>query len=150
MVRLRSFKRGSFAPGFLLVDVIVGTVLLGVALGGILTVSVRALSMQREAADLRRAGMVADEIMSTVHAYGTEEFTRVIRPNGRATEPFERFSYEVDVDAGRVGAPDAVEVLVSWQSATGQRRSFTLEALIAPRVGDEPDPNRQPPEPIER
>lgn len=143
-----SDRRGS--RGFLLVDVIVGTVLLGIALGAILTVSVRALGMQREAADLRQAGMVADEIMSTVHAYGTQEYTRVIRARGRASEPFERFSYEVDVDSGRVGEPDEVEVLVSWQSAAGQPRSFRLQALIAPRLGDEPDPNRQPPEPIER
>ncbi len=127
-----------------------GTELLGIALGGILTVSVRALSLQREAADLRQAGMVADEIMSTVHAYGTEEYRKVIRSRGRASEPFDRYSYEIDVDSGNVGEPDEVEVLVTWQSATGQRRSFVLEALIAPRLGDEPDPNRQPPEPIDR
>ena len=136
--------------GFLLVDVIVGVALLGVALGAILAVSSRALSMQRESTDLRQAGMVADEVMSTVHAYGTEEYTRVIRARGRASEPFERFSYEVDVDAGRVGEPDEVTVRVTWQSATGQPRSFVLEALIAPRLGDEPDPNRQPPEAITR
>ncbi|MFI4881079.1 MAG: hypothetical protein ACIAQU_00685 [Phycisphaerales bacterium JB064] len=134
----------------MLVDVIVGVVLLGVALGGILAVSTRALSMQREAADLRQAGMVADEVMSTVHAYGTEEYTQVIRPRGRAGEPFERFSYEVDVDSGRSGEADEVNIRVTWQSATGQPRSFTLEALIAPRLGDEPDPNRQPPEAISR
>jgi len=143
-------KCGSHTRGFLLVDVIVGTVLLGIALGGILTVSVRALTMLREAADLRQAGMVADEIMSTVHAYGTDEFSRVIRSRGEASEPFERFSYQIDVDSGRPGEPDEVEVLVTWQSATGQRRSFILEALIAPLMGDEPDPNRQPPEPIDR
>ncbi|NRA57054.1 MAG: hypothetical protein HRU13_02905 [Phycisphaerales bacterium] len=141
---------GGRRPGFLLVDVIVGTVLLGIALGGILTVSVRALSLQRESGDLRQAGMVADEIMSTVHAYGTDEYRNVIRSRGRATAPFDRFSYEIDVDGGGVGEPDEVEVLVTWQSATGQRRSFVLEALIAPRLGDEPDPNRQPPEPIDR
>lgn len=142
----RSVHRG----GFLLVDVIVGVVLLGVALGGILAVSTRALSLQRESADLRQAGMVADEIMSTVHAYGTEEYTQVIRSRGRASEPFERFSYEVDVDSGRSGEADEVNVRVTWQSATGQPRSFVLEALIAPRLGDEPDPNRQPPEAITR
>lgn len=141
---------GAGHRGFLLVDVIVGVVLLGVALGGILAVSTRALSMQREAADLRRAGMVADEVMSTVHAYGTEEYTRVIRSRGRASEPFERFAYEVEVGSGRSGQADAVKIRVTWQSATGQPRSFTLEALIAPRLGDEPDPNRQPPEAISR
>lgn len=136
--------------GFLLVDVIVGTVLLGVALGGILAVSTRALAMQREAADLRQAGMVADEVMSTIHAYGTEEYTQVLRPRGRAGAPFERFEYEVDVDTGGSGEPDVVNIRVRWQSATGQPRSFVLDALVAPRLGDEPDPNRQPPEPIDR
>ncbi len=131
--------------GFLLVDVIVGTVLLGIALGGILAVSVRALSMQREAADLRQAGMVADEVMSTIHAYGTEEYTQVLRPRGRAGEPFERFEYEVDVDNGRSGEANEVNIRVWWQSATGHPRSFVLDALIAPRLGDQPDPNRQPP-----
>lgn len=136
--------------GFLLVDVIVGTVLLGIALGAILTVSTRALSTQREATDLRQAGMVADEVMSTIHAYGTEEYTQVIRPRGRASEPFERFEYEVDVDTGRSGEADEVNIRVRWQSGTGRPRSFELSALIAPRLGDEPDPNRQPPEPIDR
>lgn len=136
--------------GFLLVDIIVGTVLLGVALGGILVVSTRALAMQRDAADLRQAGMVADEVMSTVYAYGTEEYTRVLRARGRASEPFERFEYRVDIDNGRAGEADEVNVLVTWQSATGQPRSFELDALIAPRLGDEPDPNRRPPEAIAR
>lgn len=136
--------------GFLLVDVLIGTVLLGVALGGILVVSTRALAMQREAASLRQAGMVADEVMSTIYAYGTEEYTRVIRARGRASEPFERFEYRVDIDTGNTGEPDEVNVLVTWRSATGQPRSLELEALIAPRLGDEPDPNRIPPEAIER
>lgn len=136
--------------GFLLVDVLVGTVLLGVALGGILVVSTRALAMQREAASLRQAGMVADEVMSTIYAYGTEEYTRVIRARGRASEPFERFEYRVDIDTGNAGEPDEVNVLVTWRSATGQPRSLELDALIAPRLGDEPDPNRMPPEAIER
>ncbi|MFI4916513.1 MAG: type II secretion system protein [Phycisphaerales bacterium JB060] len=138
------------ARGFLLIDVIVGTVLIGVALGGILVVSTRALAMQRDAADLRQAGMVADEVMSTVYAYGTEEYTQVLRARGRASEPFERFEYQVDIDNGRAGEADEVHVLVTWQSATGQPRSFELDALIAPRLGDEPDPNRQPPEAIDR
>lgn len=145
MVRCDSRNRG-----FLLVDVIVGTVLLGIALGGILAVSTRALSMQRDAADLRQAGMVADEVMSTIHAYGTDEYTQVMRSRGRASEPFERFEYEVDIDAGRSGEADEVNIRVWWQSATGQQRSLNLDALIAPRLGDEPDPNRQPPEPIDR
>lgn len=136
--------------GFLLVDVIVGTVLLGIALGAILAVSTRALSMQREAADLRQAGMVADEVMSTIHAYGVEEYRQVIRSRGRASEPFERFEYEVDIDAGRSGEADEVNIRVTWQSATGRPRSFELDALIAPKLGDEPDPNRQPSEPIDR
>lgn len=145
MVRCDSRNRG-----FLLVDVIVGTVLLGIALGGILAVSTRALSMQRDAADLRQAGMVADEVMSTIHAYGTDEYTQVMRSRGRASEPFERFEYEVDIDAGRSGEADEVNIRVWWQSATGQQRSLNLDALIAPRLGDEPDPNRQLPEPIDR
>ncbi|UYV11560.1 MAG: hypothetical protein NCW75_09625 [Phycisphaera sp.] len=143
-------RRSARQRGFLLVDVIVGTVLLGVALGGILAVSTRALSMQREAADLRQAGMVADEVMSTIHAYGTDEYTQVMRSRGRASEPFERFEYEVDIDTGRAGEADEVNIRVRWQSATGQSRSFELDALIAPRLGDDPDPNRQPPEPIDR
>ncbi|MCW5756137.1 MAG: hypothetical protein KIT54_02770 [Phycisphaeraceae bacterium] len=136
--------------GFLLVDVLVGTVLIGIALGGILAVSTRALSMQREAGELRQAGMVADEIMSTIHAYGLESYTKVIRPSGSGSEPFERFSYEVSTRTRGAGEADEVRVVVSWQSATGQPRSFVLDALIAPRLGDEPDPNRRPPETIER
>lgn len=142
--------RGHDRCGFLLVDVLVGTVLIGIALGGILAVSTRALSMQRESGDLRQAGMVADEVMSTIHAYGVDSYTRVIRARGSASAPFDRFAYEVNVRTGRAGEPDEVRVLVSWQSATGQPRSFVLDALIAPRLGDEPDPNRRPPEATDR
>ena len=42
--------------------------------------------------------MVADEVMSTINAYGPEEYTQVLRSRGRASEPFERFAYEVDID----------------------------------------------------
>ncbi|GIW74378.1 MAG: hypothetical protein KatS3mg103_0900 [Phycisphaerales bacterium] len=138
------------ARGFLLVDVIVGVVLLGIALGGVLAVSTRALSMQRRATDLQQAAMVADEVMATVHAYGTEGYTQVLPAKGRGGEPFDRFGYEVRVRSQGSGQADLVSVQVTWQSPSGQPRWFTLEALIAPRLGEQPEPNRQPPEPIER
>ncbi|MEO1007998.1 MAG: type II secretion system protein [Planctomycetota bacterium] len=136
--------------GFLLVDVIVGTVLLGITLAAILSVSVRAISVQRQAGELRQAAMVADEIMSIVHAYGTEDYRTVIAARGTASPPFARYGYRVDVDEGSAGDADEVLVRVSWQSSGGRPRSFELRALIAPRLGDDPDPNRQPPEPIDR
>jgi len=136
--------------GFLLVDVLVGAVLLGIALAAILTVSMRALSVQRQAADLRRAAMVADEVMGVVHAFGYEDYERVIDSSGPAPAPHERYAYEVDVDENGTGAAADVAVTARWRSATGSPRSFILEAMIAPRLGEEPDPNRTPPEPVDR
>ncbi len=147
MVARRAGHRGR---GVFLVDVIVASILLGVALAVMLSMAGRAIDSQATGERLQIAAMLADEQLNTVLLYGPEEFGARAVAEGPCDAPFEAYRYRVDIGAGGEGG-EAFEVTATIQwSEYGRPRSLSIETMIAPRLGDEPDPDRKPKKAVER
>lgn len=128
---------------FALVDVIVAAVLLGVSLAVMLGIVGRAVTAQGDAHRLATAAMLADEQLNLVLAFGPDEYLRRFPASGQCEEPFADFAYELALTGGTDSTPFTASATIRW--LTGARpQSLTIQTLIAPRPGDEPDPDRRP------
>lgn len=141
--------RGSVRRGFILVDVIVAGILLGIGLSVVIGLTGSAIASQRRGEEMQTAAMLADEQLNLVLSVGPEKFPSVFEPKGKCAPPFEDYSYEVRLTPGDGVVPYRVQAEIFWKSA-GHDRSIMIETLIAPRRGDDPDPDREPEQVIER
>jgi Tfp pilus assembly protein PilV len=147
------------ARGFLLVDVLVASVLLASALAVILGLASRSIGSQRTGHDVAHAAMLADEQLQLVLARGPDDYASRFPTSGQCDAPFERFSFEVEVlgEPSGGGVYDVVAT-IRWAAGSGavpgsrsaSTREISVATKIAPREGDEPNPDRRPPEATER
>jgi hypothetical protein len=135
--------------GIILVDAIVGSILLGVALAVIIGIASRAISAQSDGEDLQTAAMLIDEQLNLVLARGPDNYGSQYSTEGDCDAPFERYRYQLSISGGVGGDPYEVKATVSWDRG-GRAKSETVETMIAPRLGDDPDPDRRPTTPVER
>lgn len=133
----------------MLVDAIVATLLLAASLSVVLSLVSRALTTQRQGERLEVAAMLLDEQLQMVVARGPDDYAQRFGLEGRCEEPFEAYSYRLGIDAGKSGEAFVVRATISWEEG-GRRYAESIETLVAPRVGDEPDPDRKPQESIVR
>ena len=133
----------------ILVDAIIGAVLLGGTLAAILTIAGRAVRAQGEGQRIATAAALIDEQLNLVLARGADNYGARFDTEGACDPPFEEYSYEIELEGGQSGDPYDVLVTVRWLYA-GRVRSAQVATQIAPREGDEPDPERTPAEPVER
>ncbi len=134
---------------FSLVEVLAASVLLGAALASILGIASSGASAQGRGERLATAAALADEQLELVLALGVEGFRSEFPMEGSCDPPFDRYLYEIDV--GSASGSDAVPVSVTITWMDGSRtRSLTVDTLIAPYLGEEPDPERRPETPIIR
>lgn len=137
--------------GVMLVDAIVGTVLLGVALAVLIGLAGRAMSAQSQGEQLQTGAMLLDERLNLVLLHGPDEYGKRFELTGACEPPFEAYRYEVEIAGGQSGDPYVVTATIFWRAGGGGReRSATIQTLIAPRLGDEPDPIRKPEESVRR
>lgn len=142
--------RVTFRRGFLLVDVLVAVVLLGVALAVMLSLTGRALSAQRQGENIQIAAMLIDEKLNMVLARGPDNYaSRFSEVDGQCDEPYQSFHYNLALTGGTSGDPYTVVCTVTWRES-GQERSESVETRIAPRLGDDPDPQRRPDQSVQR
>lgn len=137
--------------GVILVDVLVAVVLLGSALALLLGMSGRAVSAQRSGENLQTAAMLLDEKLNLVLARGADSYASRFADEmtGAFDAPFDRYHYQLELSGGSGG--DAFKVVATvWWDEDGKRREAAIETRIAPRLGDEPDPDRRPAESPER
>ena len=132
-----------------LVDAIVGSILLGVSLVALLGLAARAMTAQATGEQLQTAAMLADEQLSLVLARGADNYSSSFDVEGPCDEPFQAYSYRLEFTGGAGGDPYTVTVTISW-SAGGRDYSESVQTLISPRLGDEPDPERRPDQPVSR
>lgn len=136
--------------GVLLVDVLVAVVILGVALSVLVGLTSRALRSQREGEQLAVAAMLLDEQLNLVLARGADEYeSRFGEMQGRCEEPFQDYRYQLEISGGQSGDPYSVRATVFWMDS-GREKSASIDTRIAPRLGDDPDPDRKPQETITR
>lgn len=134
---------------FVLLDAIVATVILAIALVTIVGLNSSALRAQRDGERLQDAAMLADELLEQVLAVGPDQFRRVFGIRGECEPPFDMYSYEMEIRSVGSGDPYSVAVTVFWDDL-GQSRNLRFETLVAPRIGDNPDPIRTPQSAMER
>jgi Tfp pilus assembly protein PilV len=135
--------------GVVLVDVVVGVVLLGLALSAILGIAGRALASQSRGEQLQTAAMLLDEQLGLVLMRGPDNYASAFGTDGRCDPPFDGYAYHLDISGGDASSAYLVRATVSWPSG-GRLASETVETLIAPRRGDDPNPDRRPSNPVTR
>ena len=92
------------------------------------------------------AAMLLDETLSSVLTEGPQDFPDLHPMFGSCDEPFSDWNYEVRIEDAEGQLPFGVIVTVT--DPTGA--SYVCETMIAPKLGEEPDPERAPFEPIDR
>lgn len=137
--------------GFALLDVIVASIILGIAIAAIIGLTGRALSAQKTGEELQVAAMLADEQLALVLARGPDSYAQRFSTNGACDAPFAAYRYAVTLSGSSGNDPYKVSVTISWSAGgAGATRTVTIETLIAPREGDDPDPDRKPPDATNR
>lgn len=134
----------------MLVDVLVAAVVMGVALAVLVGMAGRAMSSQLQGERLSIAAMLADEQLNLVLMRGPDNYGSRFDLEGRCEQPFQEYGYKVEFK-GEAAGGDAYQVAatISWFES-GNEKSVSIETLMSPRIGDEPDPDRKPPKRVER
>jgi hypothetical protein len=132
--------------GFALMDCVVAGILLAVGLAAILSLGSRALSLQQRGEREIVAASLLDELLSDVLTEGPAEYARIHPLSGRFDEPFSEFDFELTIEDGSEGVPFKVRAEVRHASGN----VYACETLVAAKLGENPDPQREPSEPIDR
>lgn len=133
-------------PGFTLVEVLVSGMILAVGMSALLTLASRALSLQARGEHKIIAAALLDEILSSVLTEGPQDFTQLHPTSGPFDPPFEAWEYSIDIDDAIGLSPFAVRATVLGPDGS----TYHCDTLVAPKLGEEPDPERLPFEPIDR
>lgn len=133
----------------MLADIIVAVVMLGAALAVMVGMAGRALMAQRSGEQFSVAAMLLDEQLNLVLARGADNYASRFPVEGDCDPPFQSFRYKLEITGGQSGEAYRVIATVYWP-AQGRQQSVTVETLIAPRLGDDPDPDRRPKETVDR
>jgi len=135
--------------GFALLDVLVGGILLSIALVSVMGVASQAMRSQILGEEMQRASMMLDEVLEEVLMVGPERFRASFPLEGERPE-WPGITYELRIEApGRDSNPYRVTATARWVSG-GRERSIVIPTMIAPLRGDEPDPEREPEEVVDR
>ena len=134
--------------GMALVDVIVGSVMLGIGLSVVLSVTSRALAVQADGEKRLEAAWLVDGLLTMVLVEGPVMYPRLYYLNGRFETPFDAFEYEIDIEDLGLRQPFRVTVTVRWPGGRGYRE-VVGQTYITERLGDPLEP-RAPFEPIDR
>jgi Tfp pilus assembly protein PilV len=135
--------------GVILVDVLVATILLGVSLTVLISMTGRALNSQRQGEQLQVAAMLLDAQLNLVLSRGPDDYQSRYEVEGPCEEPYTNYQYRLDFAEGEGGDAYRVTCAVSWVDG-GVTRSETIETMMSARLGDEPDPDRRPEQPAIR
>lgn len=130
-------------------DALVATVLLGLSLAVILGLVSRAVRAQAQGEKLEVAAMLLDEQLQLVVARGPDNYGQRYGLEGRCDAPYGDYGYRLDVSGGSAGEAYTVTATVTW-TEDGRARSESVRTRVAPRRGEDADPDRRPPEPVDR
>ncbi|MCC6229277.1 MAG: hypothetical protein IT432_08635 [Phycisphaerales bacterium] len=130
--------RRAACRGSILVDVIVGSVILGLALTAMIGLVGRAISEQNGGEQLQTASMLIDEQLALVLARGPDNYATRFDTQGTCDAPFDQYRYELDIQERGGSNPYFVRATVFWDSG-GKTRSASVETLIAARPGEVED-----------
>jgi type II secretory pathway pseudopilin PulG len=136
-------------PSFVLADAIVATVMLGAALSVIVSLVGRALAAQRVGERLEVVAMLLDEQLQMVVARGPDNYLQRFPANGKCDIPFADYEYQLAITSNGSADAYSVKATISWREGS-RLLNESVETRVAPRRGDEPDPDRKPAESVVR
>lgn len=146
----RSRVLARFRAGVVLLDILVAAVVMGVALAVLVGMAGRAMSSQLQGERLGIAAMLADEYLNLVLMRGPDNYGSRFDVDGKCDAPFEAYEYLIEFK-GEAGGGDPYEVTATIVWHEGDReKSIAVETMVSPRIADDPDPDRKPPERVER
>jgi len=134
--------------GVALIDVIIGSAMLAVGLGVVISMSSRSLARQTNAEKQITASWLADETLSMLLVVGPEEYSKSYPLRGRFDPPFHEYSYDIELGDESEFSPFYVKTIIAWQGASGTNE-IGMETVISKRHSEEPV-ERVPAEPIDR
>lgn len=132
-----------------LMDVLVAGIVLSGALVAVLGIASRSLNAQARGQQIQEAAMVLDSLLNDVLAVGPAEFLKSGDMNGTIDPPFNRYTYRISIDDITPSEPFRVTARIWWQTGGGEQTA-EVQTLMARRLGEEPDPDRKPTQPVER
>lgn len=145
-----SRRRGRVGrPSFVLADALIATVVLAGSLAVVISLAGRALSAQHQGERLQTVAMLLDEQLNMVLMRGADNYASAYAMSGLCDPPFQDYSFVLAIDGGSGGSAYEVRATISWVES-GRARSETVSTLMAPRLGEEPDPERRPTQTILR
>lgn len=148
MPRLRSIGRLAMRRrGYALIDAIVAGIVLAIGLAAVISLSARALALQRAGEVELIAANLLDELLATVLMEGPTDFREMYDTFGRYGPPFEDYDFAVLLEDRGRGNTFRVTASVRHRPTNAD---FSAQTFIAERGGEDPNPVRQPPEPIDR
>lgn len=132
--------------GFALIDVIIAGMILAIGLTTLFTITSRSLRMQQAGEVQVVAASLLDSLLGSVLTEGPLDFPKLHSTSGRFDDPFGEFTFHVRLDDPGEGA--AVHVTATVAHSSGLE--YACETLIAVKLGEEPNPVREPEEPLDR
>lgn len=134
--------------GVVLAELLVAAVVMGVSLAVLVGMAGSAINSQAQGERLGIAAMLADEQLNLVLMRGPDDYERRFEVSGQCDAPFEAYRYETSVGGGTGEAYEVIATIYYWEG--GREKSVAVSTLMAPRLGDEPDPDRKPKETVDR
>ncbi|MCC6908504.1 MAG: hypothetical protein IT430_11220 [Phycisphaerales bacterium] len=135
--------------GLALMDVLVAGMVLSGALVAVLGIASRSLNAQARGQQIEEAAMVLDSLLNDVLALGPAEYLKAGEMSGTVEPPLDRFTFRISIDDTAPNEPFRVTARVWWQTGAGEQTA-EVQTLMARRLGEEPDPEREPTQPVER
>lgn len=144
-MRRATFQRRRRA--YALVDAIVAGLILAIGLAAVIALSSRALALARQGEVQLVTANLLDELLSTVLVEGPADFREMYDTLGRYAPPFEDYEFAVHVEDRGRGSTFRVTASVRHRPTGAE---YSAQTYISEREGDDPNPVREPPEPIDR
>ena len=133
--------------GLALIDVIIGSTMLAIGLGVVISMSSRSLVSQGNAERQITASWLADELLTMALIVGPDEYAKTYPKSGTFESPFQEFTYEIEFEEDSFYMPLLTTATIFWEVSETEH-SISVETLIARRHGEIQD--RLPVEPIDR
>ena len=146
MYKTKILRQRAHSTGFTLIEVLIAGLILAIGMTTLLTLTSRAIGLQRRGEQKIVAAALLDELLGSVLTEGPQDFIQIHSTSGPCDPPFEDWKYTVDIE-NAVGS-DPYKVLAKVTAP--DERTYECATLIAPKLGETPDPDRIPPEPIDR
>lgn len=131
---------------FALMEVVIAGIILAIGLGAIMSLAARALMDQQRGERAVMAAALLDELLASVLVEGPEEWPKSHDLSGQCDAPWSDFEFQINIEKAESGAP--CDVLAIVRDPVG--REFRCATRIALRLGDDPNPDRRPSEPVDR